>query len=177
LLHQKNPRWFQKPSMPRLISKVHKPKSREGIKDEQMKGTLDILIEYQLRTFASDYVNASREVFYDQVSDQLIHPGEFGGLRESLVRNLLRNFLPESFGVSEGFIIAPNGDTSSQCDVVVYSRHYCSVIQTGERQRFFPVEAVVAVGEVKTNADSTLLRGTLENLVKERSGPLFAPNF
>jgi hypothetical protein len=131
-----------------------------------MTGILDVLLDYQLRTFAHNYVGASREVFIDQASGALIHPGEFGGLRESLVRNLLQHFLPESFGVSEGFVIAPNGDVSAQCDVVVYSRQHCPIIQTAERQRFFPVEAVVAVGEVKSNADSTVLRDALEKLVK-----------
>jgi len=131
-----------------------------------MTGILDVLLDYQLRAFANNYVGASREVFFDQESGTLIHPGEFGGLRESLIRNLLQNFLPESFGVSEGFVIAPNGDMSAQCDVVVYSRRHCPIIQTAERQRFFPVEAVLAVGEVKSNADGRVLRDALEKLVK-----------
>lgn len=124
-----------------------------------------MLFDYQLRAFATNYADASREVFSDPLSGKLLHPGEFGGLRESLVRNLLKNFLPESFGISEGFIIAPNGDISAQCDVVVYSRQHCPIIQTAERQRFFPVEAVVAVGEVKSNADSRDLRDALEKIV------------
>lgn len=81
--------------------------------EDQVKGILDTLLDYQLQAFANNYVGASREAFYDQESGSLRHPGEFGGLRESLVRNLLQNFLPESYGVSEGFIIAPNGDLSA----------------------------------------------------------------
>jgi hypothetical protein len=131
-----------------------------------MKGTLDILIEAQLQTFAQNYLEASRQVFYDETSGNLIHPGEFGGLREGLVRELLRNFLPESYGISEGFVISPTGDISSQCDVVIYSRVHAPVIQAAERQRFFPIESVVTVGEIKSKVDSVVLRDALEKLVR-----------
>jgi len=131
-----------------------------------MKSTVDVLIEGQLQTFAQNYLEASRQVFYDDAAGKLIHPGEFGGLRESLVRELLRNFLPESFGVSEGFTVSPSGEVSNQCDVVVYSRIHAPVIQTAERQRLFPVESVVAVGEVKSVADGTILRNSLEKLTR-----------
>jgi hypothetical protein len=45
-----------------------------------MTGILDALLDYQLQTFANNYVGASREVFFDQESGALRHPGEFGGL-------------------------------------------------------------------------------------------------
>ena len=142
-----------------------------------MKSVLDVLMDYQLRTFANDYISASREVFVEPESSKLRHSGEFGMLRESLVRNLLRYFLPESFGISDGFVITADGSISGQCDVVIYSRRYGPVIQTAERQRFFPVEAVVAVGEVKSKPDGTVLRDALENLVKikEMRANLTAP--
>jgi len=131
-----------------------------------MKGTLDILIEAQLEAFAQNYLGASRQVFYDEASGKLMHPGEFGGLREGLVRELLRNFLPESYGISEGFVVSPSGDISSQCDIIIYSRIHAPVIQPAERQRFFPIESIVAVGEVKSVVDSVVLRDALEKLAR-----------
>lgn len=116
------------------------------------------LIDAQLRSFSSEFRDTARSIFYDDDAARLIHPGEYGGFRESLVRDLLTKFLPESYGVSQGFIISPEGDVSNQCDIVVYSRLYAPVIQSPEQQRFFPVESVVAVGEVK----STLSRAKLQ---------------
>lgn len=131
-----------------------------------MGNILDTIISSQLAMFANSYVNTSQEVFYDENTRKLIHPGEFGGLRESLVRDLLKNFLPEAYGVSHGFVVAPGGEVSNQCDVVIYSRQFTPIIHTAEQQRFFPVESVVAVGEVKSVADSSVLRDALTKLVR-----------
>lgn len=135
------------------------------------------LIDAQLSAFASDFTDTARNVFYDAGKRRLIHPGEFGGYRESLVRKLLANFLPESFGVSHGFVISPEGEVSTQCDIVVYSRHYAPVIQSAEQQRFFPVESVVAVGEVKSKLSLGDLEAACNKLrkVKEMRIGLRAP--
>jgi hypothetical protein len=135
------------------------------------------LIDAQLRAFASDFRDTARNVFYDENTARLIHPGEFGGFRESLVRDLLLRSLPESYGVSQGFIISPEGDVSSQCDIVVYSRAYAPVIQSPEQQRFFPVESVVAVGEVKSILPRAKLQEACVKLsrVKEMRANLRAP--
>jgi hypothetical protein len=102
-----------------------------------MHSVLDTLIESQLEAFANGYTNTAHDLFYDEDRNKLIHPGEFGGLRESLLRDLLKNFLPEEYGVSQGFVISPDGEISNQCDVVVYSRRYTPLIRTPEHQRFF----------------------------------------
>jgi hypothetical protein len=102
-----------------------------------MQNVLDTLIEAQLEAFANSYTNTSHDLFYDDESKELIHPGEFGGLRESLLRHLLRNFLPEEYGVSQGFVVSPDGDISAQCDVVIYSRRHTPLIRTPEQQCFF----------------------------------------
>lgn len=108
------------------------------------------LIEAQLVAFVRDYTDTAQDVFYDELQEGLIHPGEFGAFRESLIRELLSNFLPEAFGVSQGFVISPEGSVSNQCDIVIYSRTHAPILKTPEHQRFFPIEAVVAVGEVKS---------------------------
>src|SRR6266567_5578074 len=111
------------------------------------------LIDAHARAFAAEFADTARHVFVDEAQGRLIHPGEYGGYREALVRDLLSQFLPEAYGVSQGFVISPEGEVSPQCDVVIYSRLYAPVIRTPEQQRFFPVESVVAVGEVKSDLD------------------------
>jgi hypothetical protein len=93
------------------------------------------------------------------------------------VRDLLKNFLPQRYGVSQGFVVSPNGDISKQCDIIVYAPEYTPVIRNPEQQRFFPIESVVAVGEVKSSVDSRTLRKALTNLVwaKEIRAKLISP--
>jgi hypothetical protein len=138
---------------------------------------LDSLIEAQLAMFVQSYITTSREVFYDEKSNQLIHSGEYGRLRESLVRDLLRNFLPDIYGISQGFIVTPNGEVSSECDIIVYARQFTPTLRTPEQQRFFPIESVIAVGEVKSIADTSKLREALRKLVhiKEMRAQLKKP--
>jgi hypothetical protein len=135
------------------------------------------LIDAQLRAFVADYSDTARNVFYDPEKRRLLHPGEFGGFRESLVRDLLARFLPESYGVSQGFVISPEGDVSSQCDIIIYSRQHAPVIHSAEQQRFFPVESVVAVGEVKSTLANAALKDACLKLhkVKEMRAKLRAP--
>jgi len=126
---------------------------------------VDKIVSSQLGMFATSFSNVARSVFYDENSQSIIHPGEYGMLRESLVRDLLTHFLPESVGVSQGFVVSPEGTVSSQCDIIIYSKIFSPKIHTPEQQRFFPVESVLAVGEVKSTVDSSTLRSALEKLV------------
>lgn len=93
----------------------------------------------------------SKAVFWDEDKNKLIHPGEYGEYREKAVKELLELFIPQSLRISEGFIISSNGDISTQCDIVIYDPNSCPKLTDSAHQKFFPVESVVAVGEVKSN--------------------------
>lgn len=127
---------------------------------------VDKIITSQLEIFATNFSNVAHSIFYDENTQSLIHPGEYGMLRESVVRDLLTHFLPESFGVSQGFVVSPDGSVSNQCDIIIYSKLFSPKIHTAEQQRFFPVESVLAVGEVKSTADPHTLKSALEKLIR-----------
>lgn len=78
-----------------------------------------------------------KKVFYDEDNQKLIHPGEFGMLREACIREFLSQFLPDIYAVSQGYIIGQNGDISHQCDVIIYHKDYMPNFHTSECQRFF----------------------------------------
>lgn len=122
------------------------------------------LFKERIQSFFKDFDRASQSLYYDESTEKLIHPGEFGSYREGLVRDLLREMIPEIYGVSHGFIISPNGETSKQCDIVIYHKHHSPIIRNPEHQRFFTVESVVAVGEIKSNLTPENLRNTISNL-------------
>lgn len=77
------------------------------------------------------------------------HAGEHGRYIESVLADLLREWLPERYRFSTGFVIDSEGHRSSQCDIVVTDAltagRYFS--QTGPL--LYPVEEVLMVIEVK----------------------------
>jgi hypothetical protein len=88
-------------------------------------------------------------------SEKLIpHSLEFGLDREQIVREFLSLHLPKRFGVSTGFVIDSSGAISRQMDVIIYDCNDCPRFETVGGKFFFPCEAVVGVGQVKSRIGS-----------------------
>ena len=103
------------------------------------------------------------------------HPGELGTGREEVLRQFLRKYLPQRFGVSTGFVVDSSGNVSKQIDVIIYDALLTPKFEAVGGKIFHPCESVVCVGEVKSVLTSHKdFNGALENLrsVKEldRSG-------
>ena len=96
----------------------------------------------------------SRAIFWDDEAKKLIHPGEYGEHREDILKRFLNLYIPETFGIESGFLINAAGDISSQCDVIIYDKSRTPRIHNLENQRFFPIETVLGVGEVKSTISS-----------------------
>lgn len=78
------------------------------------------------------------------------HRPSAGINREDLVANFLRNHLPERFGVSTGLVISPDGMFSNEADLVVFDRLNNSPLYPDVQKKLWPVEALYALIEVKT---------------------------
>ncbi|MDA0130693.1 hypothetical protein OH458_21755 [Vibrio sp. MarTm2] len=122
------------------------------------------LLMAQIQAFVNDFSYNAQDLFLDEATGRLIHPGEFGMHRESCIRNFLGAFLPDIYGVSQGFIIGQDGIVSHQCDVIIYHKQYSPYFHTPEGQRFFPIECVIAVGEVKSKVNGAILDDALQKL-------------
>jgi len=127
---------------------------------------LDVLIDAQIEAFSAQFSETGRDLFVEPNTGKLIHPGEFGAYREGLIRNLLSLVIPDVFGVCSGFVVAPSGQISRQCDVIIYDRtktpSFCSL----QNQRFLPIETVAAVIEVKSVLRNDVLRDAATHLVQ-----------
>ena len=108
-----------------------------------------LLLE-QIEIFRNSFSNVSKLLFYDENQGKLIHPGEYGSYREAIVKDFLKFVVPLNLDISQGFIINPNDEISTQCDIVIYDARVTPLIQSESRQRFFPVETVCAIGEIKS---------------------------
>ena len=126
-----------------------------------------ILVE-EIEIFMNSFSNVSKKMFINGEDESLIHAGEFGMYREALVKRFLRFFIPPKLEIDQGFLINSTDDVSTQCDVVIYDKNYTPLIRSNELQRFYPVETVCAVGEVKSNVSFTALKTALIKLYKSK---------
>ncbi|PWH86185.1 DUF6602 domain-containing protein [Brumimicrobium oceani] len=115
----------------------------------------DILVEltkFNVKNIIESF-NISKKVFSNKDTNKLFHSGEFGGYREDIIKNWLKLYIPEKFGISSGFIITSTNKISTQCDIVIYNKD-CTPTIDNNGQRFFPIETVVAIGEIKSDIQS-----------------------
>jgi hypothetical protein len=106
-----------------------------------------------LKNFINSF-EETKNVFWDEQNNRLKHSGEFGTYREELVKKWLRVVVPEKFGISSGFLISDKGSISTQCDIIIYDKTTTPKIENIDNQRFFPIETVSCIGEVKSDINS-----------------------
>jgi len=109
--------------------------------------------------------NYSKKIFWDQEKNKLIHPAEFGSYREKIIHDWLRLYVPKKYGIASGFVINSENKISTQCDLIIYDIYNTPQIQTDENQKFFPIETVLAIGEIKSDIQSFAdLKGYVKKL-------------
>jgi len=98
-------------------------------------------------------------------SDIIKHNLEKGLGNEEILRNLIKDFLPDKYGVAKGKVINEQGKSSKHCDIIVYDSLNCPKLFIDEnRNQILPIEGVYAVLEVKSTLTSKLLKEAFENL-------------
>jgi len=125
-----------------------------------------LLIE-EIDVFKNSFSKVSKELFTND-NERLIHPGEFGMYRESIARKFLKSFTPAHLDIDQGFLINSNNEVSTQCDIVIYDSRYTPLLKNTELQRFFPIETVCAVGEVKSTLSFSDFKTALLKLAKTK---------
>ena len=89
-------------------------------------------------------------------ADSATTPGLIGAAKEKAARDKLGHILPSGIGVGSGCIIDSCGKTSRQMDVILYEKNICPVyfINDAFETAYYPCEAVMAVGEIKSSLGS-----------------------
>ena len=92
-----------------------------------------------------------------------------GTANEAILRTFLASISGGLYGVSEGFVCNPiRRQSSRQCDILVYDRHFPFVYADGEVTIVWP-EATLMTIEVKTSMMGTdALTGAVENVASTR---------
>lgn len=127
------------------------------------------LFREKVDLFRSAFSTTAKEVFYGAKQKRIFHASEYGMYREAIVRDFLKFIVPRSLDISNGFVITSHNDVSTQCDVVVFDSQMTPLYQDDARQRFFPVESVFCVGEVKSNLTKSQLAKALNKLAATKA--------
>ena len=93
------------------------------------------------------------------------HRGERGEYRERIVKEFLRPYLPECYGLGRGEVFSANGESSRQIDIVIYDAIFSSVLMKDEKSQLFPCESVFGSIEVKTELKGETLEQGVENIM------------
>ncbi|MCU5101264.1 hypothetical protein OCA20_14240 [Bacillus cereus] len=86
-----------------------------------------------------------------------------GEWKESVLRNVLRRYLPETITVGRGFIYSPTG-CSTQIDILLYDVSYPILFKDGDLV-FVTPDAVRGIIEVKSKVTSQTLKDVFDKLV------------
>src|SRR5258706_65975 len=100
-------------------------------------------------------LNAAGSRLSADLAERLVpHRGEEGNAREEILRSFLRAWLPRHLDVSSGFIFDVNHRVSAQLDVIIADSTVAPRFEVAGGVRFYPCEAVLAVGQLRTHTDS-----------------------
>jgi len=96
----------------------------------------------------------------------LRHQGLKGTLREIVVRDLLRPFLPADIGAGTGLVITADDRQSRQLDIVIYDKRILPPILLEGAVGLFPVESALFTVEVKSTLTAGELQASHESAVE-----------
>lgn len=133
-----------------------------------MNRIFDELISEKIDLFRNAFTKVSRNIFLDE-HGKIKHASEFGSYRESMARDLIKTFIPDRLDVGSGFLISACGKVSTQSDIVLFDPSATPKLENDQHQRFFPVECVCAVGEIKSVLNENQLKEAINKLARVKS--------
>lgn len=100
---------------------------------------------------------------YSDMSIRIENNLEDGMYREYLVKKVLEKIVPSKYCITDGFIIDSDNNISKQMDIIIYDKNYVPPF-FDETYTVVPIEAVIAVIQVKTTINNKSLEDSRDNL-------------
>lgn len=92
------------------------------------------------------------------------HRSSKGSVREFIIKNFLRPFLPKCYGISGGQAFDKNGNISKQLDIVIYDDLHSYLAPYMSDFIYFPCESIYGNIEVKSFLDKKSFDEAVENI-------------
>ncbi len=120
------------------------------------------------------FLNARKELLdgYDQaktMSQKHIVQTQHGVTAEVLFRRWLTSFLPQKFGVSEGYIVSlgiPDTEPVVHFEVIIYDKLESPILWCEGESKAIPAEHVLAVIELKSALSRRTAKESIDQLAK-----------
>lgn len=116
----------------------------------------------------AEFVNkiGERLVFEFEHAGYAGTPGLIGAARENPARTQLEKLMPGFVSTGTGIIMDSFDGFSAQQDIVFYERDLCPVYSINDTPEatFYPIEGVIATGEVKSVINKKILFDALDNI-------------
>ncbi len=100
----------------------------------------------------------------DIIRSLLKDPQIIGDYYEAIIRDAIRESIPESFAVRRGVILSDMGETSRECDIIVYSAAEYGPLFLSENIVVVNPDAVRIVIQVKGTLNVENLKDAIDNL-------------
>jgi hypothetical protein len=125
------------------------------------------LLTEKIENFKLSFSKTAKAIFYDEEKNRLFHSLEYGMYRETLCKDFLKFVIPSRLELDDGFLISPlDNNISTQCDIVIFDSTHTPLYESGKKQRFFPVETIASIGEVKSNLSKQQLKEAINKLAR-----------
>jgi len=92
------------------------------------------------------------------------HNGSKGSVREYIIKNFLRPFLPKCYGISGGQAFDKEGNVSKQLDVVIYDDLFSYVAPYMDDFIYFPSESIYGSIEIKSSLNYDSFKDSAHNI-------------
>lgn len=108
------------------------------------------------------------KIDFDGVTRQIKHNGVKGSAREDLLKDYLRDLLPNKYSISSGIIIDFNQNQSKQQDFIIHDAFNCPSFFKTDSNTILPIESVYATIEIKSILNYDTLKQSIENIESVR---------
>lgn len=90
------------------------------------------------------------------------HNPTIGTVTEEILRRFLKKHLPGSVSIGQGFIRNDKGETSKQCDILIYHTAADEPLYRLNDLVVIPAKSVIAIIEVKTSINSAIFHEAID---------------
>lgn len=101
---------------------------------------------------------------YKDVTQKVEHMGLRGAAREDVLKDVIRQLIPEKYRVGSGLIVDVDNTQSRQQDLFIFDAFNSPIFMRTESSSVIPVESVYATIEVKSTLTKTTLKQSIENI-------------
>lgn len=96
------------------------------------------------------------------------HNPTIGIVTEEILRSFLKQHLPRYVSVEQGFVRNKDGQTSKQCDILIYDSTLYSPFYRINDIVIVPEESIIAVVEVKTTITKEIFHAALDSFKEQK---------